>query len=89
MDYEKVEAAIPPKPRRSSASKSFGHPGGMVELEQLAHRHELLLIRRACEGSRADGSPTPRRDRTMAPSAAGVYAFLSPTSNHPTVEGGK
>ena len=50
MDVAKVAAAITPKTRAILAVEAFGHPGGMVELEQLAQQHELILIEDACEG---------------------------------------
>jgi len=50
MDVEKVAAAITPKTRGFVGVEVFGHPGGMVELEQLAQRHEIPLIEDACEG---------------------------------------
>ena len=50
MDVDKVAAAITPKTKAILAVEAFGHPGGFVELEQLAQRHELILIEDACEG---------------------------------------
>src|SRR5215212_3811570 len=50
IDVEKVAAAVTPKTKAIVAVEVFGHPGGMVELEQLAQQHELLLIEDACEG---------------------------------------
>jgi perosamine synthetase len=50
MDVEKVAAAITPKTRAFVGVEVFGHPGGIVELEQLAQRHEIPLIEDACEG---------------------------------------
>src|SRR5918993_2434446 len=50
IDVEKVAAAITPKTKAIIAVEVFGHPGGMVELEQLAQQHELVLIEDACEG---------------------------------------
>ena len=50
MDVAKVRAAITPKTKAIVAVEAFGHPGGMIELEQLAQQHELLLIDDACEG---------------------------------------
>ena len=32
------------------AVEAFGHPGGMIELEQLAQKNELMLIEDCCEG---------------------------------------
>lgn len=50
MDLDKLEAAITPKTRAIVAVETFGHPGGMVELEQLARRYEITLIEDCCEG---------------------------------------
>jgi perosamine synthetase len=50
MDVSKVEAAITSKTRAIVAVEAFGHPGGMVELEQIAQRNELILIEDSCEG---------------------------------------
>ncbi|HYO07717.1 MAG TPA: DegT/DnrJ/EryC1/StrS family aminotransferase [Tepidisphaeraceae bacterium] len=50
IDVDKVEAAITPRTKAIVAVEVFGHPGGMIELEQLAQRHELILIEDACEG---------------------------------------
>jgi perosamine synthetase len=50
MDVSKVEAAITPRTKAIMAVEAYGHPGGFVELEQLAQRHELILIEDACEG---------------------------------------
>ena len=50
MDVDKVAAAVTPKTKAIVAVEVFGHPGGMIELEQLAQRHELMLIEDACEG---------------------------------------
>jgi perosamine synthetase len=50
MDVTKVAAAITPKTKAIVAVEAFGHPGGMVELEQIARQHELVLIEDSCEG---------------------------------------
>jgi perosamine synthetase len=50
MDVTKVEAAITPKTKAIVAVESFGHPGGMLEIEQIARRNELVLIEDSCEG---------------------------------------
>jgi len=50
VDLDKLEAAITPRCRAIVAVETFGHPGGMVELERLAARHGLILIEDACEG---------------------------------------
>jgi perosamine synthetase len=50
MDIDKVAAAITPKTRGIVAVETFGHPGGMIELEQIARDHSLMLIEDSCEG---------------------------------------
>jgi len=50
IDLSKVAGAITPKTRGIVGVEVFGHPGGMVELEQLAQKHELVFIEDACEG---------------------------------------
>ena len=50
MDVEKVQQAITPKTKAIMAVEAFGHPGGMIELEQIAQKNELLLIEDGCEG---------------------------------------
>src|SRR6476646_5399968 len=39
IDVTKVAAAITPKTKAIVAVETFGHPGGMIELEQLAQKH--------------------------------------------------
>jgi perosamine synthetase len=62
VDLAKLEAAITPRTRAIVGVETFGHPAGMAELEQMAARHNLVLIEDACEGfgghsgSRAIGS---------------------------------
>ncbi|MDP9174673.1 MAG: DegT/DnrJ/EryC1/StrS family aminotransferase [Planctomycetota bacterium] len=62
LDLARVEAAITPKTKAIVAVEAFGNPTGMIELEQLAQKHELILIEDSCEGfggqfaSRAIGS---------------------------------
>jgi perosamine synthetase len=50
MDVDKVAAAVTPRTKAIVAVEIFGHPGGMIELEQIAQQHELVLIEDACEG---------------------------------------
>jgi perosamine synthetase len=83
LDVEKVAAAITPKTKAIVAVETFGNPGGMIELEQLAQKHELILIEDSCEGfggtigSRAIGSF----------GRASVFAFY-PNKQITTGEGG-
>jgi perosamine synthetase len=50
LDLDKVNAAITPRTRAIVGVEVFGHPGGMPELEQIAQKHELVLIEDSCEG---------------------------------------
>ncbi|HEV8605892.1 MAG TPA: DegT/DnrJ/EryC1/StrS family aminotransferase [Tepidisphaeraceae bacterium] len=50
IDLDKVVAAITPKTRGIVGVEVFGHPGGMPELEQIAQKHQLVLIEDSCEG---------------------------------------
>ena len=50
MDVSKVQAAITPKTKAIVAVETFGHPNGMIELEQIAQKNELILIEDSCEG---------------------------------------
>ncbi|MEO6436340.1 MAG: DegT/DnrJ/EryC1/StrS family aminotransferase [Tepidisphaeraceae bacterium] len=73
MDVAKVAAAITPKTKAVLAVETFGHPGGMVELEQLAQQHELILIEDACEG--LGGLQGDRPIGSFG--RAGVFSFFS------------
>ncbi len=83
MDVDKVAAAITPRTKAIVAVEVFGHPGGMIELEQLAQRHELVLIEDACEGF--GGRVGERRIGSFG--RAGVFAFY-PNKQITTGEGG-
>jgi perosamine synthetase len=50
MDVDKVAERITPKTKAIVGVEAFGHPGGMVELEQLAQQNELMFIEDSCEG---------------------------------------
>jgi perosamine synthetase len=83
IDIEKIEAAITPKTRAIVGVECFGHPGGMIELEQIAQRHELVLIEDCCEGF--GGQVGNRRIGSFG--RAGVFAFY-PNKQITTGEGG-
>src|SRR5437764_12098024 len=94
LDVDKVDAAITRRTKAIVAVEAFGHPGGMCEIEQLARRHELMLIEDACEGF--GGFVTPRnapREAALRPRAIGsfgrpsVFAFY-PNKQITTGEGG-
>ncbi|MDB5296209.1 MAG: polysaccharide biosynthesis protein, partial [Phycisphaerales bacterium] len=87
VDVSRIEAAITPRTKAIVAVECFGHPGGMVELEQLAQRHELALIEDACEGFGGHVT-TPAGDRAIGSfGRAGVFAFY-PNKQITTGEGG-
>ena len=50
LDLDKVEAAITPQTKAIVGIEVFGNPGGMLQLEQIARRHEMPLIEDSCEG---------------------------------------
>jgi perosamine synthetase len=83
IDPQKLADAITPKTKAIIAVEVFGHPGGMVPLEQIAQQNELILIEDACEGfggmfgDRAIGSF----------GRAGVFGF-HPSKQITTGEGG-
>ncbi len=83
IDVDKVAAAITPKTKAIIAVEVFGHPGGMVELEQLAQQHELVLVEDACEGF--GGQFSERKIGSFG--RAGVFAFY-PNKQITTGEGG-
>jgi perosamine synthetase len=87
IDVDKVAAAITPRTKAIVAVECFGHPGGMIELEQLAQRHELILVEDACEGF-GGYVATPSGDRPIGSfGRAGVFAFY-PNKQITTGEGG-
>lgn len=83
IDVAKVEAAITPKTKAIVGVDVFGHPGGMLELEQLAQQHEVALIEDSCEGlgGRIGKRPIGSFGR------ASVFAFY-PNKQITTGEGG-
>jgi perosamine synthetase len=83
LDPDKLEAAISHKTKAIVAVETFGHPGGMGEVEQIARRHELTLIEDCCEGF---GGRV--RERAIGSfGRAGVFAFY-PNKQITTGEGG-
>jgi perosamine synthetase len=83
LDIEKVAKAITPKTKAIVAVETFGHPGGMIELEQLAQQHELILIEDSCEGFGAKCGERP----IGSFGRASVFAFY-PNKQITTGEGG-
>jgi perosamine synthetase len=88
IDLAKAAAAITPKTKGIVAVECFGHPGGMVELEQLAQRAELVLIEDCCEGFGGHVGSSIRDLRAIGSfGKAGVFAFY-PNKQITTGEGG-
>jgi perosamine synthetase len=83
LDVERVQAAITPRTRAIVGVEVFGQPGGMRELEQIARRHELVLIEDACEGF--GGSTGSRAIGSFG--RAGVFGY-PPDKQITTGEGG-
>lgn len=83
IDLNKIEQAITPKTRAIVAVEAFGHPGGMIELEQIARKHELILIEDSCEGF--GGAINNRPIGSFG--RASVFAFY-PNKQITTGEGG-
>jgi len=83
LDVAKVAAAITSKTRAIVAVEVFGHPGGMVEIEQLAQKHDLIMLEDCCEGfgGKAGERPIGSFGR------AGCFAFY-PNKQITTGEGG-
>jgi dTDP-4-amino-4,6-dideoxygalactose transaminase len=88
MDVAKAHAAITPRTRGIVAVECFGHPGGMVDIEQLAQRAELVLIEDCCEGFGGHVGTGVRDDRPIGSfGKAGVFGFY-PNKQITTGEGG-
>ncbi|CAN5578501.1 DegT/DnrJ/EryC1/StrS family aminotransferase [soil metagenome] len=83
LDISKVAAAITPRTKAIVAVEVFGHPGGMIEIEQLAQKHDLIMIEDCCEGfgGKAGERPIGSFGR------AGCFAFY-PNKQITTGEGG-
>jgi perosamine synthetase len=90
IDLSKLQHAISPRSKAIVAVETFGHPGGMIEIEQIARRNELTLIEDCCEGfGGAVGSPASISKMRSIGSfgRAGVFAFY-PNKQITTGEGG-
>jgi perosamine synthetase len=83
LDLDKLAAAITPKTRAIVAVETFGHPGGMTAIEQIARSHDLCLVEDCCEGfgGRHGKRPVGSFGR------CGVFAFY-PNKQITTGEGG-
>jgi perosamine synthetase len=87
MDVNKVPAAITPRTRAIVGVEAFGHPGGMIELEQLAQKNELILIEDCCEGFGGSVGKGPTMRPIGSFGRAGVFGFY-PNKQITTGEGG-
>jgi len=83
MDVDKIAVAVTPKTKAIVAVETFGHPGGMIELEQFAQKNELILIEDCCEGF--GGQIGERKIGSFG--RAGVFGFY-PNKQITTGEGG-
>src|SRR5438552_9252889 len=75
MDVDQVAAAVTPKTKAIVAVEVFGHPGGMIELEQIAQRPELILIEDACEGLGGFVGPSGGERPIGSFGRAGIFSF--------------
>lgn len=50
IDTDKLAAAVTPRTKGIVAVEAFGHPGGMIEVENFANQRGLTLIEDSCEG---------------------------------------
>jgi perosamine synthetase len=87
MDVSKVAAAITPRTKAIVAVECFGHPGGMIELEQLAQQHEIPLVEDACEGFGGHVATASGERPIGSFGRVGVFAFY-PNKQITTGEGG-
>jgi perosamine synthetase len=87
IDVDKIAPAITPRTKGIVAVETFGHPGGMIELEQLAQKNELMLVEDCCEGfgGSVGSGPTVRPIGSFG--RAGVFGFY-PNKQITTGEGG-
>ncbi|MGH7213445.1 MAG: DegT/DnrJ/EryC1/StrS family aminotransferase [Tepidisphaeraceae bacterium] len=83
IDVAQVAAKITPKTKAVVAVETFGHPGGMIELEQVAQQHELVFIEDCCEGFGGFSGERP----IGSFGRAGVFGFY-PNKQITTGEGG-
>ena len=90
VDVDKLAAKINDRTKAVVAVETFGHPGGMIELEGVCRRHELTMIEDCCEGlgGHANGRAGDPKSRAVGSfGRAGVFAFY-PNKQITTGEGG-
>jgi perosamine synthetase len=83
LDPDKAAAAITPRTKAIVAVEAFGNPGGMMELEQVARKNELILVEDGCEGFGGQFGNRP----IGSFGRAAVFAFY-PNKQITTGEGG-
>lgn len=83
LDPRKIEAAITPGTRAILLIHTFGYPADVPAIQEIARRHNLLLIEDACESLGAE--ITGRKVGTFG--VAGVFAFY-PNKQVTAGEGG-
>jgi perosamine synthetase len=87
MDPALIEAKVTPKTKAIVAVETFGHPGHMDKIEQIARRNELVLIEDCCEGF-GGKLVCGKAQRPIGNfGRAGVFAFY-PNKQITTGEGG-
>jgi perosamine synthetase len=83
LDPSLIERAITPKTKAIMPIDLYGHPSAIVELREIADRHNLVLIEDACQ---AHGAAIGNR-KAGALGASASFSFY-PTKNMTTGEGG-
>jgi perosamine synthetase len=83
IDPEKAQAAVTPRTRAIILVHTFGRPGPIDEVIDIARRHDLLVIEDACEALGAEY----RGKKAGTIGHAGVFAFY-PNKQITTGEGG-
>jgi perosamine synthetase len=87
IDLAKVKEKITSRTKAIVAVEAFGHPGGMIELEQFAQQHELVLIEDSCEGFGGHVATSGGNRAIGSFGRAGVFGFY-PNKQITTGEGG-
>ncbi|EPR76637.1 UDP-4-amino-4-deoxy-L-arabinose--oxoglutarate aminotransferase [Leifsonia rubra CMS 76R] len=83
MDPAQVEAAITPKTRAIMPVHLYGHPALMVQLTEIAKKHDLLVFEDAAQAHAASVDDVPVGNWSIA----GSFSFY-PTKNMTSGEGG-
>jgi dTDP-4-amino-4,6-dideoxygalactose transaminase len=83
IDPSRVEAAITPRTRAILPVHLYGQPAPMIELQDIARRHGLLVIEDACQAHGA----TVKEKKVGALGNTAVFS-LYPTKNMTAGEGG-